>query len=695
MEENIIQQSQRVSDDSATETQNNLPTKSISTNLISAAFMLIFIGFILFQIPIDSWNIKIMWITAWIAILTGSVQLFRLLEGNGKKAALLWISATIFSIIAIPFEVLHSFTQGLAKLSEDIGNVPITENFQTLNSLLKYFLTLGTLMYIGGIILFMNYPPLTRLKTGWIWLLLAFTLSVFKQYSIFTPFLLFIGFYLIIIQIADNSDQTRHRIGALIWMAVGSFYSFLILQNNDTIYIIISFIGLVAWLIGVIKVRTTENGNRGTEAFIAYAILMILASVLHLLPSLIGDGLAILFQIPAYIILTVGFIRFSKGNHFARAYNGMHTMGYITCICIILALIYLIPLIGENISAMIFCLLCTPCITVAWKNAVTALPDSIIDLSPSTKRINTNWIEIITKHKKTGIALIFLFTLLLIAGNINTDKYAENWLSKANTLASEAGHVAEIANPENFEIAQLVKKAARLGNSEAKLYADKLTTKDLQQIYNKAENGNSYAQYAIGFLFRFSSPILRKMKDEERKDAQKWLQKHMAFSTLEQYRWFNAAAKQGHPRAQYLIDNAYQKEKEESLLFEQYLKSANEGNASAQNTIGECYAKGEGVEWNISQAINWWRKAAQNGNAKAQVHMGNAYEHRYYHDDTTPYNGKEATKWYRMAAEQNNAEALYEMAKHTKDRNESIQWLKKAAEKGYQKAIYELKHTRY
>lgn len=695
MEENTVQQPLKANEKTTFESQETPSTKTIDINRVSGAFMIIFMGCFISQIPIDTWSIKIMWITAWIAILAGSIQLFKILNGSARKASLLWIGATLFCILSIPFDIMHSFTQGIIAISKETGNGQHTGDFETLNSFFKWFSTLGSLMYIGGIVLFMTNSFFARYKFGWISLLLAFAMYAFRLHSLFIQIPLFIGFYLIITQLYAENDLSKRRAEAFIWMATGLLYSLLILLNNDTVYIITSLVGLIAWLIGVVKVRSLGYENQGSSAFLAYAILMFLASVLHLLPGLVGDGLAILLQVPAYIALGIGFTRFGNSKVFSKRENGMNTMSGILYLCMILAFIYLIPFVGESISAMIFSTLCIPCIIIGWKNALTSTQNKTIDLSYQTEPTSINWKSIFVKHKKISISIIILLILSLAAGNINLDKYAENWLSRASMLASEAGHMAEITNTENFEINQLVKKAARLGNYEAKLYRGGLTVRDLQNIYNKAKGGNSYAQYAVGFLFRFSSPILNKMKDGESEKAQKWLQENKAFSELEQYHWFNAAAEQGHPRAQYLIDNAYQKEKEESHLFEQYLKSANEGNAGAQNAVGDCYSKGKGTEWDKSEAIKWWRKAAQNGNAKAQVHMGNAYERRYYHDDTTPYNREEAVKWYKMAAAQNNAEALYEMAKHTKDRKEATQWMKKAAEQGYGRAIDEVKHMRY
>ena len=46
-------------------------------------------------------------------------------------------------------------------------------------------------------------------------------------------------------------------------------------------------------------------------------------------------------------------------------------------------------------------------------------------------------------------------------------------------------------------------------------------------------------------------------------------------------------------------------------------KSAEQGNAKAQYSLGWCYANGKGVKKDHSKAAKWWRKAAEQGFAPA------------------------------------------------------------------------------
>ena len=88
------------------------------------------------------------------------------------------------------------------------------------------------------------------------------------------------------------------------------------------------------------------------------------------------------------------------------------------------------------------------------------------------------------------------------------------------------------------------------------------------------------------------------------------------------------------------------------------INKANTGDASAQNELGICYAKGKGVTEDLNEAIKWYRKAAEQGHAEAQNKVGN-----YYFDGKggLPQDYVEAVKWYKKAAEQGEADAQYSL----------------------------------
>ena len=74
------------------------------------------------------------------------------------------------------------------------------------------------------------------------------------------------------------------------------------------------------------------------------------------------------------------------------------------------------------------------------------------------------------------------------------------------------------------------------------------------------------------------------------------------------------------------------------------------GDAKAQCNLGLHYYNGEDVTKDDAEAVNWWRKAAEQGYANAQYSLGWCY-----------CNGVGVTK----------------------DDAEAVSWLRKAAEQGY------------
>ena len=65
------------------------------------------------------------------------------------------------------------------------------------------------------------------------------------------------------------------------------------------------------------------------------------------------------------------------------------------------------------------------------------------------------------------------------------------------------------------------------------------------------------------------------------------------------------------------------------------------------------YHIGEGVEKDLKEAVKWYRKAADQGDAMAQFGLGN----RYKTGEGVGKDLKEAVKWYRKAADQGFASA--------------------------------------
>jgi TPR repeat protein len=58
-----------------------------------------------------------------------------------------------------------------------------------------------------------------------------------------------------------------------------------------------------------------------------------------------------------------------------------------------------------------------------------------------------------------------------------------------------------------------------------------------------------------------------------------------------------------------------------------FRKAAEQGHAKAQYQLGELYRKGQGVEQDFKLAAKWYRKAAERGIPQAQLFLGVFYTH--------------------------------------------------------------------
>ena len=84
-----------------------------------------------------------------------------------------------------------------------------------------------------------------------------------------------------------------------------------------------------------------------------------------------------------------------------------------------------------------------------------------------------------------------------------------------------------------------------------------------------------------------------------------------------------------------------------------YRRAAEQGHAVAQISLGILYDQGQGVSQDYGKAVKWYRKAAEQGDAGAQFDLGLMY----VKGQGVSQNYGKAMKWFRKAAEQGNARA--------------------------------------
>jgi TPR repeat protein len=124
-----------------------------------------------------------------------------------------------------------------------------------------------------------------------------------------------------------------------------------------------------------------------------------------------------------------------------------------------------------------------------------------------------------------------------------------------------------------------------------------------------------------------------------------------------------------------------------------YRKAADQGVARAQCNLANCYYHGQGVAKDYAETVKWLRKAAEQNYARAQYDLGYCYENGC----GVMKDYAEAVKWYRKAAEQNDVDAQYNLGicyangrGVEKDYVEAVKWWRKAAEQNDAQAQYNL-----
>ncbi|MCI6780825.1 MAG: sel1 repeat family protein, partial [Dialister sp.] len=197
------------------------------------------------------------------------------------------------------------------------------------------------------------------------------------------------------------------------------------------------------------------------------------------------------------------------------------------------------------------------------------------------------------------------------------------------------------------------------------------TEKAYEQIREAANEGNAIALYMMAEYFWEGygvQPINQ--------------QKGIAY--------FKKSYEAGYPVAGYdvaasLPDGSPEQDEIRKNTKDNILELANEGDACAQNNLGEMYEYGTGVEQSDEKAVEWFLKAAEQGFARAQYNLGDMY----YLGWGVEESDEKAVEWVLKAAEQGLADALYPLGFMyeygdgvEQSDAKALEWYQKAAEQG-------------
>ena len=125
--------------------------------------------------------------------------------------------------------------------------------------------------------------------------------------------------------------------------------------------------------------------------------------------------------------------------------------------------------------------------------------------------------------------------------------------------------------------------------------------------------------------------------------------------------------------------------------FAVLLQNAQQGDTAAQNTVGDRYRKGNGVEKSYEQAFYWYQKAAEQGSVRSMSYIAYMYDEGM----GVPQDKTQAFQWYKKAAELGDADAqywtaaMYEIGSGVEQNLEkAFYWYKKGADQGEQWCQY-------
>ncbi len=108
-------------------------------------------------------------------------------------------------------------------------------------------------------------------------------------------------------------------------------------------------------------------------------------------------------------------------------------------------------------------------------------------------------------------------------------------------------------------------------------------------------------------------------------------------------------AKQGDPRAQYILGiiylNEYVTPPSQSSAAEWMSKSADQDYPAAQTELGRMYRNGDGVSQDYGNMARWYARAAEQGDVGAQLFLADAYAYGYGVETDLV----QAYMWYEIA----------------------------------------------
>ena len=213
------------------------------------------------------------------------------------------------------------------------------------------------------------------------------------------------------------------------------------------------------------------------------------------------------------------------------------------------------------------------------------------------------------------------------------------------------------------------------------------------ELVKRAEAGDTKAQNHLGWCYENGQGVAK-----DTNEATKWFRKsveHLSSDDIKKsadQTYQKASA--GDSEAQYVCgstayvmrnDVAGKKDSSINQAVYWYTKSADQGNAKAQVNLGVMYLNGIGIEKDTSKAVKLFSSASEKDNAMAQYYLGQAY----LHGDGIEMNENKSFVLFKKSAEQGEVNAqtalgfAYGLGKGVEiNKKEAIRWFRKASNQG-------------
>ena len=234
------------------------------------------------------------------------------------------------------------------------------------------------------------------------------------------------------------------------------------------------------------------------------------------------------------------------------------------------------------------------------------------------------------------------------------------WLTKAAEAGSASAQMTLARKYEKGKmVAQSYEEAIRWYEKAAK--KNEYAIVCLKEIYEKlGSQSDAAGLYNLGKLYHAENAYQEAAKwyrmAAEKGDTDAMNRLGLLHANEKEYteavKWYRMAAEKGNASAMYNLALNYEKgngvAKDGQEAAKWYRMAAEKGDTDAMDRLGLLHE----YKKEYTEAVKWYRMAAEKGNASAMYSMGEMYAK----GNGVAKDGQEAAKWYRMAAEKGNAQ---------------------------------------